>query len=242
MDDLELVSQTTTIRADRNELPEWRPLPRFPGYEASSDGRIRSWRANTGVALPHILKQKPRGEYLAVNLSVDGVIRTEAVHVLVCTAFKGERPVGADAAHDDGNSANNAEANLFWKTRQENILDKNRHGTMARGAWHWTHTRPDRLARGLRSGKYTKPESTLRGETHGRALITEAVARGILFRLARGDSDIAIAEELRCSFATVQRIKHRRNWRHVTVTAAEIETWLSENPVRNPPETEVPNA
>ena len=59
----------------------------------------------------------------------------ESVHVLVCSAFHGERPSSKhQAAHIDGNSMNNARENLYWATVRENHADKKRHGTQPSGA------------------------------------------------------------------------------------------------------------
>jgi hypothetical protein len=56
------------------------------------------------------------------------------VHHLVLEAFVGPRPAGRQAAHGDGDKANNVVTNLRWATRKENEGDKVRHGTKVFGA------------------------------------------------------------------------------------------------------------
>ncbi len=56
------------------------------------------------------------------------------VHILVLETFVCPRPPGMEARHLDGDPANNALSNLQWGTRQENLDDMNRHGTMRHGS------------------------------------------------------------------------------------------------------------
>lgn len=55
------------------------------------------------------------------------------VHHAVLLAYGYDRPAGAECRHLDGNSHNNALANLRWGTRQENSDDKIAHGRMPYG-------------------------------------------------------------------------------------------------------------
>lgn len=113
----------------------WKPIPRYPGYEASSLGRVRSVDREV-LGLRHgreaiikrrgvILRQR-EGRYLSVTLY--GKIPA-TVHALVCEAFHGERPDGMQAAHNDGRRRNNRADNLRWATASENNQDKRAHGT-----------------------------------------------------------------------------------------------------------------
>jgi hypothetical protein len=114
------------IITDDQEI--WKHIPGYEGrYRASNHGRIK---ATTLGYAPWILKQKRKHNgYLAVLLA--GV--EHSVHVLVLSAFMGERPYKHDCAHYDGNRSNNHLSNLRWATRKENFEDKDRHGTQVRG-------------------------------------------------------------------------------------------------------------
>ena len=89
---------------------EWKPIPGFDGYEASSAVRIRSvdrqlsdGRRAGGVVL--VATEDDNG-YLQVTLSLAGKPRTIRVHVLVCTAFHGPRPRNREVRHLDGVKVN----------------------------------------------------------------------------------------------------------------------------------------
>lgn len=97
---------------------EWRPIRSAPGYQASSLGRIRRTRS---------------GRVQTGSISGNGYLYTagRTIHSLVCEAFHGRRPEGAEVRHLDGNRLNNAAENLRWGTPSENRHDSVRHGT------HW---------------------------------------------------------------------------------------------------------
>jgi HNH endonuclease len=61
--------------------------------------------------------------YLTVRLNG----KTAAVHQLVLKTFRGPRPDGMVACHDDGRKTNNALTNLAWGTPSSNQLDRYRH-------------------------------------------------------------------------------------------------------------------
>lgn len=106
-----------------------RPIPGYPGFEASSDGRIR----RIGSERWHS-QHVSRGGYMAVGLWIDGRTKVVTVHRLVALAFLGTPPSGKnDCAHADGDKQNNAVSNLRWASRQENESDKVLHGRSNRG-------------------------------------------------------------------------------------------------------------
>ena len=110
------------------EPEEWRPIPGYSGYEASSLGRIRSRQK--------VLSQYGK-RYLHVSTSPrrNGSCHT-SVHVLVALAFHGERPEGHQAAHRDDDKTNNRPGNLRWATPLENHADMVVSGTHAKGEGH----------------------------------------------------------------------------------------------------------
>lgn len=117
---------------------EWRSIPNFPHYEASSLGNIRR---KVGSRYFHRNKAKlklwpNKDGYLTVGVTgSDGVRRLVMVSRLVAFAFHGIPDFsGAQARHINGDRTDNHPNNLRWGTRLENSADKIRHGTTARGS------------------------------------------------------------------------------------------------------------
>ena len=118
---------------------EYRPIPGVTGYEAGSDGSIRSVDRlvvkrdgkggvyRTRMASRTLKPWLAAGRYLYVELGQRGP--KTSVHRLVCLAFHGLPPDGTEVAHIDGNSLNNAASNLAWVTHSENVKHQQLHGT-----------------------------------------------------------------------------------------------------------------
>lgn len=100
-------------------MEEWRTIPGFPHYEASSEGRVRNVR--TGCILRP--GTKPAG-YQHVSLSDNGRMRAINVHSLVLSAFIGPRPDGSECRHLNSEPSDNRLANLAWGTKRENTDDR----------------------------------------------------------------------------------------------------------------------
>jgi hypothetical protein len=108
---------------------QWRSIPDWPLYEASSLGRIRNRK--TGNVLSMSLSHKG---YLRVDVYRDGKDYKRHVHRLVCAAWNGPPPfAAAQAAHLDGSRTNNVPGNLSWATNRENCSHRDLHGRTARG-------------------------------------------------------------------------------------------------------------
>lgn len=115
----------------------WKPVPQYPGYEASNIGNVRSvdrWiKSRHGTPMfrkGQILKQRKRASgHLRVNLSVDGNHSTVHVHQLVISAFRGVPPAGMETCHNNGNPKDNRIENLRYGTPKENQRDMYLHGT-----------------------------------------------------------------------------------------------------------------
>jgi len=116
-------------------MDTWHPVIGFEGfYEVSPDANVRSicrqhshnkrWMA--GVFVKPILGS--RGYYV-VNLTKPGVRKQFFLHKMVLEAFKGIRPDGLQACHNDGNRLNCHIDNLRWDTPSANHKDKRLHGT-----------------------------------------------------------------------------------------------------------------
>jgi HNH endonuclease len=102
-----------------------KPIPGYPGYFASYDGRIFSNKSGT-------LREKVlnKSRYLRASLCVNGTPKKAYVHRLVCLAFHGEpSSFLVFACHSDGNKWNNHAENLRWDSPWMNAADRMAHGT-----------------------------------------------------------------------------------------------------------------
>lgn len=109
----------------------WRPIP-YSTYEASSAGRIRNCK-NGKIQSP---KEGVDG-YLFVGVRFLDKKHSEKVHKLVCLAFHGLKPTGAECIrHLDSDLMNNRPGNLRWGTNKENAADTILHGRQVSGFEH----------------------------------------------------------------------------------------------------------
>lgn len=117
---------TASLGRDR----EWRPVPSFPGYEASNAGEIRSQIPWKGTPLPRTLRKhrNPDGYEVVRPRNPNGKNVTVTVHRMVAEAFHGPRPDGLMVRHLNGDKADNRPDNLRYGTRSENGMDAVRHG------------------------------------------------------------------------------------------------------------------
>lgn len=98
----------------------------YQGYFVDNHGNVWSKKGRN----VRMLKPGTRSGYWSVTLGCCGKNKSVHVHVLVCTAFWGEKPfIGAEVRHLDGNRRNNIPENLRWGTRSDNQRDAVRHGT-----------------------------------------------------------------------------------------------------------------
>ena len=193
-------------------MERWVEIAEFPDYSVSSEGRVKRTAPDYRGRFGNVLKPY-MGRYAALTLYIDHEPYTVHVHVLVCTAFHGQRPTPEhEVAHSDGNCHHNHCDNLRWATRIENNQDKIAHGTSLAGRPSWVpiESRP----RGLRNGRYTMPERTARGERSSHSKLTEA--KVIAIRLD-GRPRKEIAQSYGVTVATVGHIKRGRTWTHVPV-------------------------
>lgn len=105
---------------------EWRPIPGAPGYEASSEGEIRSHRRGSkGKILKPWRRGGPDGQaYRAVWISGGSrqKRRKAYVHELVAAAFHGRRPSKLYVvSHLDEDKENCRPDNLKWDTQLGNM-------------------------------------------------------------------------------------------------------------------------
>lgn len=95
---------------------EWKPIPGFPGYEASSLGRIRNTR------LGHVLDGTTTNKnHIQVNVRGERGRRSAPVHRLVALAFLGPPPPGFVCRHLNAVRTDNRPHNLAWMSKEESI-------------------------------------------------------------------------------------------------------------------------
>lgn len=109
------------------DASEWRAVPTHAGYFVSEDGRILGPRGR--VLRP---MRQPISGHLYI-LTYKRSPRKLFVHRAVLMAFAGMPAPGQEGRHLDGDPQNNTISNLAWGTRQENVNDKQRHGTQPCG-------------------------------------------------------------------------------------------------------------
>ena len=143
----------------------WKSLKFFglPHHEVSNRGEIRSLPHTNppyvdvmGRNMPSkvyskgkILNQRlnnrgSKGYYVISTRTKGGKRLTIYVHILVVTAFHGEKPSKDHLCrHLDGDSYNNDESNLAWGTQKENMGDALAHGTVAMAEKHYASIRTE---------------------------------------------------------------------------------------------------
>ncbi len=113
----------------------WKDIPGYPGYQASSLGRIRSLDRE-------IIRSDGRRRWLKGRNLVGKLTRTRRyyavnpgmnrppveVHRLVALAFIGPCPEGYEVMHLNGNKLDNRPDNLQYGTHLENMHDIYRQG------------------------------------------------------------------------------------------------------------------
>lgn len=117
----------------------WKTIPRFPYYEASSYGRVRSIdRVIDGLdswGKPCLIRRRgkiPRGTphrgYLVVKLGSPNA--AYGIHQAVAMAFHGECPDGFVVDHVNTNKTDNRPDNLEYVPNETNVQRAHKNGLM----------------------------------------------------------------------------------------------------------------
>lgn len=107
-----------------------RGIRNFPGYSVTEDGRVFSQKRKEIELRQHL---NDDGYFYVVLFDGTGKRANALVHRLVLEAYAEGEKAGNIGRHLDGNKANNCAGNLAWGTQANNIADRERHGTTARG-------------------------------------------------------------------------------------------------------------
>lgn len=165
----------------------WAVCPGYSAYEVSDLGRVRRVKAGANNRYGNGTLRKPypgpNGRLCLWMDGDDGQRRNIGVNRLVLLTFVGRPPtVDHEAAHWNGDPADNSRGNLRWATHAENEMDKVRHGTSNRGRRH-------RMCR-----------------------LTEDDVRVIRQRLSAGDTLTPIAKTFSVSIGAIAGIRDGRSW------------------------------
>lgn len=112
---------------------EFRPIPGYPGYVASSKGEIwkRAYRKAGDGHWYRVSSHMSHG-YKQVTLHCNGKKCNRKVHLLIALAFIGERPEGLQVRHLNDKRLDNAATNIAYGTLEEQAEDKRRNNPLSK--------------------------------------------------------------------------------------------------------------
>lgn len=156
-------------------------LPQYPGLRITADGRLRGPSGKWLKPFPG------KSGYLRFNLynAASRTWKQLPVHVVVCEAFHGPRPLDSVVRHLNGNHRDNRAENLAWGSQVENEEDKRTHGR------------------------------NLAGERHHQAKLTDSDVYAIRSDLQSGVRGSRLAAHYGVSQGTIGAIRLRKTWRHL---------------------------
>lgn len=129
------------MQKEGGKVEEWKPIPSFAAYEASSFGRLKRRISGKGTEIGKILKPSIRKDgYLQVSLHR----KNKLIHYLICETFNGKKPTAKHQCnHKDGDRKNNIPENLEWVTSSENNYHRHRILKCRNNSKTWIVTSPD---------------------------------------------------------------------------------------------------
>lgn len=167
----------------------WKTIPGLPDYEASDQGRLRSYkRDKKAKEIPHLMACVPDEKgYLLANCTINSKGATQRVHRLIARAFIGEIPIGHQINHKNGIKSDNRLCNLEICTPSQN----QRHRTNVLGVnLKW----------------YRSP---------GARKLTAQNIRDIRTKVASGRLFVDVARDYEVSANCISNIWKRKRWAHV---------------------------
>jgi len=183
------------------------PIPTFPGYGVTEDGRVWSCKRGEWVELIPSRNWSSRcSGYFKVKLYRGQLGYQLKVHHLVAEAFLGPRPNNLVVNHKDGNKVNNRVENLEYVTYAENSrhayatgLNVPRPGLKGPLNPNWRPRQPNGPGEQSPQHKLTTADVLEMRRLHGEG----------------NTSTRALASMFGVSQPTVCRVVKRIKWRHV---------------------------
>ncbi len=119
-------------------MSEHMPIPGFPGYRVTDDGRVFSTASNWRGKREREMAQDTNSHgYPSVRLTTATGRARMVVHRLVAAAYLPFRPSALhEIRHLNGDRADSQASNLAWGTRADNAADREIHGRTSRGVAH----------------------------------------------------------------------------------------------------------
>jgi hypothetical protein len=144
----------------------WLDIPGTDGaYRVSDMGRVKSVcrtiidkNGHKRMIFEKVLKPINSKRYHVFNILFTTKRSVYKAHVLVLTAFVGQRPAGMLGCHNDGDPTNNRLDNLRWDTPLGNSRDAIRHGVLATGERVHGAILTERAVREIRSDHRSSSE------------------------------------------------------------------------------------
>lgn len=114
------------------------PIPGFPGYRVTDDGRVYSTSNWRGLGERELKHQPNDDGYPSVRLyNSRGRRKRMAVHRLVASVYLPPQPSPThEIRHLNGDRQDPRASNLAWGTRADNAADREAHGRTSRGETH----------------------------------------------------------------------------------------------------------
>lgn len=171
-----------------------KPIPNYPDYEISEDGRVFRVTSRTNAKAGDVVKVGLMTTgYAFVSLSrLGSKARKFSVQSLILETFVGPRPSPShQAAHINGDKLDNRLENLMWATPVENASHKKLHGTQPTGS-----------------------------EIYNSKLTDESVLRILELRKS-GLSAQSIADDFGISDTLIYRIEAGKTWKHLNIPMRE---------------------
>lgn len=180
----------------------WKDIPGYEGYyQVSNMGRVKSLDRTMIIEHPiggqrtvlrkgKILKNKVNnhGKNM-VSLSKNNKIKESNVSRLVLLAFTGMPNKDQECCHRNDIQTDDTLSNLYWGTRKENIIDKERNNKQPRGSNVGTSK--------LKEGEVYLIKKLLNTKKY---------------------TSVFIAKMFKVDRTTINKIKRNLNWKHITLT------------------------